>query len=74
MLPVKKTFWRPIYKVIENSYFTAIKIFPTNFLDQCRNNKNEPQNIPNKIKAALKKMAMEQGLYPQVVMIHQNES
>ena len=50
--PVKKQpFWRPIYEVIENSYFTAKKIFLTNFLDQCINNTNEPQNIPNEIKA-----------------------
>ena len=25
----KQTFWRPIYKVIDNSYFSATKIFPT---------------------------------------------
>ena len=47
-------FWRPIYEVIENSYFEARKIFPTRFLDQCRNNPNETQNIPNETKSALK--------------------
>ena len=31
--------------------------------------KNEPQNIPNLVKAAFKNMALEQGLYAQVVMI-----
>ena len=36
----KRTFWRPIYKVIENSYFEATKLFPTKNLNQCRNNPN----------------------------------
>ena len=31
-------------------------------------NQNEPQNIPNEVKAALKNMALENGLYAQVVM------
>ena len=43
----KQPLWRPIYEVIDNSYFTATKLFPTKILDQCRNNPNEPQNIPN---------------------------
>ena len=49
MLPVKK-HWRPIYEVIENQYFEATKLFPKKVLDQCRNNPNNPQNIPNEIK------------------------
>ena len=39
------------------------------FLNQCRNDPNETQNIPNEIKSAFKKMAIEKGLYAQVVMI-----
>ena len=27
----KQPFWRPIYEVIENSYFEETKLFPTNF-------------------------------------------
>ena len=49
----KQPFWRSIYEVIEYSYFEVLKIFPTTFLDQCKNNPNEPQNIPNETKAAL---------------------
>ena len=64
-----KTFWRPIYEVIENSYFLATKLFPTKQLDQCRNNPNEPHNI-----AYLKKMATEEEFYSQVVMILRKES
>ena len=51
----KYPFWRPIYEVIENSYFEETKLFPTTFLNQCRNNPNEPQNIPSEVKAAFKK-------------------
>ena len=64
----------PIYEVIDHSYFSATKLFPTEFLDQFRNNQNNHQNIPSEFKVALKKMSMEQGLYAQVVMIHQKES
>ena len=51
----KQLFWRPIYEVIENSYFAATKLFLPECLDQCRNNTNETQKIPDKIKVALKK-------------------
>ena len=27
----KQPFWRPIYEVIENSYFEETKLFPTTF-------------------------------------------
>ena len=64
-----KKKWIPIYEVIDNSYFSASKIFPTEFLDQCRNNPNKPKDITSEIKESLKRMAMEQGLYSQVVMI-----
>ena len=69
----KQPFWKPIYEVIENSYFEETKLFPT-ILNQCGNNPNEPQSIWNEIKAALKKVATEQGLYAEVVMIRQRES
>ena len=70
----KQPSWIPIHEVIENSYFAETKCFPTEFLDQYRNNPNEPQNILNKTKAALKKKAMKNGLYAQVVMIHRRDS
>ena len=31
----KEPFWRPIYEVIDNSYFEETKLFPTAFLNQC---------------------------------------
>ena len=50
--------WRPIFKGIDNSFFSATKLFPTEFQDQYRNNTNNTQNIPSEIKVALKKMAI----------------
>ena len=46
----------------------------SNFLNQCRNNPNEPQHIINETKSDFLKMATEQGLYAQVIMILRNES
>ena len=53
------SFWRPIDEVIENSYFEATNLLPAKDLDQCRDHRNELHNIPNEIKTAVKKMAME---------------
>ena len=50
-----QNIWRSIYDVIDDSYFKVVKFFLTEFLDQCKKNQNEPQNIPNEAKAALKK-------------------
>ena len=66
--------WRSIYEVIDDSYFGVIKLFPKICLNQCKNNPNEPQNIPSEFKADFKTMAMENGLYAQVVMILRRES
>ena len=52
---MSQQIWRSIYEVIHDDYFRAVKLFPTHFLDHCRE-KNEPQNIPNKVKAALENM------------------
>ena len=47
----QQPLWRPINEVIKNSYFEETKLLPTTFLNQCRNNPNEPQNTPNEIRA-----------------------
>ena len=41
---------RSIYEVIDDSYFMAVKLFPTKFLDHCKKKGNETQNIPSKVK------------------------
>ena len=46
-----------------------VKFFPREFLNQCKNNPNEPQNIPNEVKALFKKYGFVNGLNAQVVMI-----
>ena len=61
--------WRSIYEVIHYHYFRVVKFFPNKILNQCKNNPNGPQNIPNKVRAAFKNMSLEIGLYAQVVMI-----
>ena len=48
-------------------------IFPDDFIKQCKDNANEIINIPIEVKNNIKRMAMEQGLYAQVVMISQKD-
>ena len=51
----KQPYWRSINRIIDNSYFEVVKLFTTTFLNQCKNNTNEPQNIPSEFKAYFKK-------------------
>ena len=59
--------WRPIYEVIEEAYFKESENFPDDFMQRCRDNTNEARFIPLEVKNNIKLMAMEQGLYAQVV-------
>ena len=45
-----KNTWRTISKAIDVPYFGEVKLFTKEFLDQCKNHLNEPQNIPTEIK------------------------
>ena len=60
--------WRSIYEVIFDDYFKAVKLFPTKVLDHCK--KMNLKTYQMRSKQILKNMALEQGLYAQVVMIH----
>ena len=42
---------------------------PPEYLDKCKNNTSKPQFLPSEVRVALEQMAMEQGLYAQVMMI-----
>ena len=53
--------WTSIYEVIHDSYFKAVKLFPTQFLDHCKNKDNEPQNIPSEVKTDFKKWICNKG-------------
>ena len=46
----KQPFWISIYEVIDDSYFEVVNLFPKTFKNQCKNNPNEPQNIPSEVK------------------------
>ena len=65
---------RPLYDVIDTSFFSSTKMFPTNILDQCKNNPNETQFLPSEVKVDLKEKATEQELFAQGVMIRRKES
>ena len=52
---LNQQLWMSIYEVIDDSNFKVVKLFPTEFLYQCKNSKNEPQNIPNEVRADFKK-------------------
>ena len=64
--------WGPIYEVIDTPFFEETAIFPHYFHDLCKD-PNQPQLLPYDVKIVLKIMAMEQGLYAQVVMICQKD-
>ena len=62
-----KTIWRPIYDVIYVTLFEEKNIFPQHLLDLCKNDKH--QFLSSNVKTVFKRMAVEQCLYAQVVLI-----
>ena len=66
---VNTTKWRPIYGVIYESYTEESKIFPEDFIRECKKNPNEALDIPHKVKNNIERMATEQSLYAQVVKL-----
>ena len=65
--------WRPIFEVIDEAYFKGCKIFSDDFMKECKDNSNEALDIPREVKNNIKRMAMEQGLYSQVIMLRQKD-
>ena len=65
--------WRPIFEVIYEAYFKGSKRFSDDFMKECKDNSNEYIDIPLEVKDNIKRMAMEQGLYAQVVMLRQKD-
>ena len=70
---VYTTQWRKIYKVIEPDFKKKIDILPDRFIKLCKDNANQAQFVPNIGKINIKRMAMEQGLYVQVVKLRQKD-
>ena len=58
---------RPIYEVIDEDYIKTSSIFPDAFITKCKQCPNVPQTISNDEKNNIKLIAMEQGLYTQVI-------
>ena len=63
----QKTKWRTIYEVIDTDYIENSNIFPIDFIKQCKLCPNEPHFISRDVKNNIKRMAMEQSLYAQVI-------
>ena len=63
----QRTKWRPIYEVIDDDYIKNSYISPDGFIIKCKQFPNEPQNVSVVLKNNIKRMAMEQSLYAQVI-------
>ena len=70
---VNTSKWRPIYEVIDEAYIEDSRIFTRDFIRYCKNNSNGPQFISSKVKINIKRMAMEQSLYSQVIRIRRKD-
>ena len=70
---VQRTKWRPIYEVIDEDYIKNSHIFPDDFTTKCKQCPNKPQNISSDVKNNMKRMAMEQSLYAQVIMFRRKD-
>ena len=60
---------RPIYEVIDEAYLVYSKNNPGAFMQKCKDNANDFQFIPLEMKNNIKRMAMKQILYAQVIML-----
>ena len=69
----QKTKWRTIYEVIDKDYIENSNIFPIAFIKQCKLCPNEPHFISQDVKNNIKRMAMEQSLYAQVIKFWRND-
>ena len=63
--------WRHIYEVIDEAYSIESNIFSDAFMQQFKYNVNDNQFVPLEMKDNIKRMAIEQVLYAQVVKLRQ---
>ena len=68
----RKRHWITIYEVIQQEFFDKTDILPEDFLRYFNKNKNVLFNIPTYVRNNLNRMATEQGLYAQVIMLRRN--
>ena len=69
----QKTKWRTIYEVIDTDYIENSNIFPDAFITKCKLYPNESQFISQDVKNNIKRMAMEQSLYAQVITFRRKD-
>ena len=62
-----------MYEVIDEAYIKEYNIFPEDFIRECKNNSNEAQFIPSDVQNNIKRMAMEQSLYAQVIKLSRKD-
>ena len=65
--------WRTISKVIQPDFLQENDFFPDDFIKKCEYNANEAQFLPLEVKNNINRMATEQGLYKQVVVLCQKD-
>ena len=70
---VNTTKWRPIYELIYEAYIKSSKIFSDDFIKEWMDSSNEALYIPRDVKNIIKRMAMKQGLYAQVVKLRRKD-
>ena len=65
--------WRPIYEVIDESYFIESDFFSDDFIIKRKDKANETQFIPLEIKNNIKRMVMKQVFYAQVIKLSRKD-
>ena len=66
------TKWSPIYEVIDEAYIKGSKIFSDGLVKECKDISNKACDIPRDVKKYIKRMAIEQGLYTQVIILRRD--
>ena len=66
---VNTTKWRPTYELKDEAYIKDYNFFSDDFIKESMHNSNEAHDIPREIKNNIKRMAMEKGLYTQMVKL-----
>ena len=69
---VNITQWRPIYEVIDEAYIKDSNIFPNDLSENVKKLKRTTISIIC-VKNNIKRLAMEQGLYAQVVKLRRKD-
>ena len=70
---VNTTKWRPIYQVIDEAYIKDSRIFPEDFISECKTNSDLELDIPRDVKNNIERLATEQSLYAQVVKLRRKD-